>query len=154
MNQFSSTDAKQRFGQLIKASAYAPVAVEKHGKVQAIVVSPEFFDRAEKNNTEGSARQLARVKQAMIEKDRLIRHQKIAFDLATSAPDKRNSMIKEARAMVQRWRVERLCSSDYIERWEKILKMKPQAMAATMVSDADGWGPSLRQNSPWVGLHA
>ena len=31
--------------------------------------------------------------------------------------------------------------------------MKPQEMAAMMVSDADGWEECLRQNSPWVGVH-
>ena len=31
--------------------------------------------------------------------------------------------------------------------------MKPQEMAAMMVSDADEWEESLRQHSPWVGVH-
>ncbi|ABE47175.1 type II toxin-antitoxin system Phd/YefM family antitoxin [Polaromonas sp. JS666] len=154
MEQFSSTDAKQRFGQLLKASASAPVAIEKHGRVAAYLTSPEFFERVQKNDPGNSARQLARVKQAVIEKDRLIRHQRIAFDLVTLAPDKRDWLIKDARAMVDRWRAERLCSADYIQKWEQILKMNPQEMAATIVSDVGGWGASLRQNSPWVGVHA
>lgn len=154
MQQFSSTDAKQRFGQLLKASASGPVAIEKHGKVQAYLASPEFFERAQKNDPENSARKLARANQALIEKDRLIRHQRIAFDLATSPPGKRGLLIKNALAVVKRWRLERLCSIDYIQKWEHILKMPPQEMATTMVSDIDGWGPSLRQNSPWVGVHA
>lgn len=28
--------------------------------------------------------------------------------------------------------------------------MEPSQMATTMVSAVDGWGPALRQNSPWV----
>jgi len=154
MEQFSSTDAKQRFGQLLKASGAAPVAIEKHGKVQAIMASPEFFARVQRNDQGVSARQLARAQQALIEKDRLIRHQRIAFDLATLPAAKRDPLIKAARLMVERWRDERLCSSDYINKWEQILSMPPREMAAAMVSDVEGWGASLRQNSPWVGLHA
>lgn len=101
-----------------------------------------------------SARQLARERHAILEKDRLIRHQRIASDLITLAPDRRDRLIKDARAVVSRWRAERLCSIDYIQRWEHILEMAPEEMALAIVSEADGWGPALRQNSPWVGVHA
>lgn len=101
-----------------------------------------------------SARQLARERHAILEKDRLIRHQRIALDLTTLAPDRRDRLIKDARAVVSRWRAERLCSIDYIQRWEHILEMAPEEMALAIVSEADEWGPALRQNSPWVGVHA
>jgi len=39
-----ATSAKNRFGQLLEASARAPVAVERHGRVVAWVVSPEVFE--------------------------------------------------------------------------------------------------------------
>ncbi len=154
MALFSSSDAKQKFGQLLKQAASGPVAIEKHGKVAAYMMSPEFFATVRNNEAEKSVRQLARANQAMIEQRRLIRHHQIAFDLATMDNNKRAQMIKEARAVVDRWRAEHLCSADYIQRWEEILSMQPNQMAAAMVSDADGWGPSLRQNSPWVGVHA
>jgi uncharacterized membrane protein len=151
MRLFPSTDAKQGFCQLLSAAGKEPVGIEKHGKVQAILASPEFFEPAQGADPVNAARQLARAKQAVIEKDRLIRHQRIAFDIATLAPRQRDRMIKDAQEMVERWRAERLCSADYIERWESILNMKPLEMAAAMVSDVDGWGTALRQNSPWVG---
>jgi PHD/YefM family antitoxin component YafN of YafNO toxin-antitoxin module len=102
MQQFSSTQAKQNFGQLMKASALAPVAIERHGKVQAILMSPAFHSAARATQDPLAERRLARLQQAGVEKDRLIRHQRIALDLLTLAPAERE----------------------------------------------------LRQNSPWVGLHA
>lgn len=154
MEQFPSSIAKQQFGQLIKAAGIAPVAIEKHGKVVAYVVSPERFNQAQPDDPQRSARQLARANQAMVEKDRLNRHHRIALDLVTLPASQRDQLIQNARAVVDRWKKERLCSTDYIRKWEQILSLDPVAMASTMVSDADGWGPSLRQNSPWVGVHA
>ncbi len=157
MEQFSSTQAKQNFGQLLKAAVQAPVAIERHGKVQAMVGAPEFFLPAaatRKAQETSAARQFARLQQAVIEKDRLIRHQRIALDLTTLPAQARKAMIERALAVVERWRAQQLCSSDYIDRWSAILRLPPKKMSSTMVSDADGWGTALRQNSPWVGVHA
>lgn len=154
MEQIAASIAKQRFGHVIKTAESAPVAIEKHGKVVAYVISPARFNQAQTHESQSSARQLARANQAMVEKDRLNRHHRIAFDLVTMPAAERDRLIKNARAMVNRWRNEHLCSADYIQKWEQILKLKPVEMANIMVSDVDGWGPSLRQNSPWVGVHA
>lgn len=102
-------------------------------------------------NSEDLARQLTRANQALIEKDRLIKHHQIALDLVTALPNHRDQMIGGARAAVARWDSKRLCSREHIERWNEILDMEPKKMAITMVSAIDGWGPSLRQNSPWIG---
>lgn len=101
-----------------------------------------------------SARKLARLRQSIAEKNRFIRHQKVAFELATLPADQCQNLVNDAKAIVLRWRAEHLCSSDYIEMWERILFMNPVEMAETMISDMDGWGSALRQNSPWIGLHA
>jgi hypothetical protein len=159
MQQFSSTQAKQNFGQLLKSAALAPVAIERHGKVQALVGAPEFFLSPSTTPTsasreEATARRLARLGQLVIEKDRLIRHQRIALDLVTLPAPARRAMIERALVVVERWRKEQLCSRDYIDRWAAILRLPPQEMASAMASDADGWGTALRQNSPWVGVHA
>lgn len=124
-----------------------------HGAEEFILL-PESSELMRRDDLGQAARQLARERHALLEKDRLIRHQRIALDLTTLAPDQRDRLIKDARAMVSRWRVERLCSADYIQRWEQILGMEPEEMALAIVSEADGWGPALRQNSPWVGVHA
>lgn len=102
-------------------------------------------------NSEDLARQLARANQALIEKERLIRHHQIALDLVTSTPGHRDQLISSARATLARWRSKRLCSRDHIERWNEILNMEANKMATIMVSAIDGRGPALRQNSPWVG---
>jgi hypothetical protein len=38
-----ATSAKNRFGQLLEASAHAPVAIERHGRIVAYVVAPKDF---------------------------------------------------------------------------------------------------------------
>ena len=43
MTRFDATAAKNRFGQLLEASARAPVAIERHGRVVAYVVAPGDF---------------------------------------------------------------------------------------------------------------
>lgn len=155
MEQFSATRAKQSFGELLKSAALSPVAIERHGKVEAVVGAPEFFRADGSANAEAqSARQLARLQQTLVEKDRLIRHQRIAFDLVTLPAVQRRQMIEQAKAVVARWEREGLCSRDYIERWSGMLALPVQELARTMVSDAEGWGTALRQNSPWVGVHA
>ncbi|MCY1539625.1 hypothetical protein D9M68_752210 [compost metagenome] len=98
-------------------------------------------------------RRLARLQQAGIEKDRLIRHHRIALDLLTVEPAQREGLIQRARDTVDRWRREQLSSRDYVDRWAALLALPVQELAKEMVADADGWGTALRQNSPWVGLH-
>lgn len=46
MEQFASTSARQSFGKLLKAAGNGPVAIEKHGKVQAFIMAPEFLEPA------------------------------------------------------------------------------------------------------------
>lgn len=154
MLQFSSTQAKQCFGQLLQASVSGPVAIEKHGKVKAILASPERFAQAQQQGVQQESRLVARMRQAAVEKDRLIRHHRIALDLALFPADRARALVQQARGMVEKWRDGHLCSSDYIERWEQVLNLAPKKMAEVIVSDMDGWGTAMRQNSPWVGVHA
>ena len=84
MKQISSTRAKQNFGELLSAATLGPVAIEKHGKVQAIVAPPQFFTAAQTSADGIEARRLARLGQTVIDKNRFIRHQRIALDLVTA----------------------------------------------------------------------
>lgn len=154
MQQISSTQAKQSFGRLLEAAALEPVAIERHGRVQAVLGAPRFFSVARSGEQAVEARQLARLQQALVEKDRLIRHQHIALDLVTAPAARRRAMVEQAVAVVDLWAQRQLCSQDYIDRWSTMLALPPADMAMAMVSDMDGWGTALRQNSPWVGLHA
>ena len=99
-----------------------------------------------------AVRRLARRAQDLVEHNRLTRHQRIALRLTSLTASDAEQMIAEAKMVVQRWRQEKLCSMDYIERWSAMLSLSPADLAEAMVSDAEGWGIALRQNSPWVGL--
>ena len=55
---FDATTAKNRFGQLLEAAAQAPVAIERHGRVVAYVVSPEQFTAARRSLAEQLAGRL------------------------------------------------------------------------------------------------
>jgi hypothetical protein len=152
VQQFTSTQAKQHFGELMKAAELGPVAVERHHKVQVIVVKPDQFAASTPAASLQAERKLARLNQALVERDRLIRHQQIAIDLLTLPAAESRQLIKQAKAMVARWREAQLCSADYIERWSGLLALPLKELASAMVGDLDGWGSALRQNSPWVGV--
>ena len=47
MQQFSARDAKARFGALLDTARREPVAIEKHGRAVAVVISKEEFDDIE-----------------------------------------------------------------------------------------------------------
>jgi len=156
MQQFTSTQAKQNFGQLLAAGALAPVAIERHGRVQAVLAAPHLWPDAQATAQTDvlQQRQLARLNQTVLEKDRLIRHQRIALVLALASEPVRQRMLADAQAVVARWQHEQLCSADYIERWSTILNMPMADMVEAMTGQNDPWGPALRQNSPWVGVAA
>lgn len=152
MQQISATEAKQAFGHLLDATARGPVAIEKHGKVKAIVASPEFFAQTNTQQTQLAERKMARLAQAMREQERLIQHQQTAVVLATLPPAESKELVEKAQAAVAKWQADRLCSRDYIQQWQKLLNLPVPELAKAMVSDLDGWGPALRQNSPWIGI--
>lgn len=150
MQQMSSTQAKQSFGELLEAAERGPVAIEKHHKIKAIVASPAYFENARRDAGELADRRAARVQQGALEKDRLIKHQRIAIDLLTLPAAERAAVIDSALDTVHRWRTEGLCSQDYIEKWQALLQLAVPELARAMTSDLDGWGVALRQNSPWA----
>ena len=149
MQYISATRAKQAFGDLLKASAKGPVAIERHGKIQAVLYAPDALALPTDASDAHQERLLARAQQKLIDKDRLIRHQRIALKLLMEPPNTGQAMIANARSVVQAWRVRRLCTMDFIERWSAMLDLPIQALALEMSSEKDPWGPALRQNSPW-----
>ena len=152
MQQISATEAKQTFGTLLDAATNAPVAIERHGKIKAIVASPAFFATASAQQGQLVERKMARLAQAIREKERLIKHQQVAVNLLTLPPRQGKALVKKALDIVAQWQSDRLCSLDYIEKWQALLHLPLPELAKAMVSDPDGWGPALRQNSPWPGI--
>lgn len=154
MRQFTSTEAKQHFGELLKAAEQGPVAVERHRKVQAIVLTPGHYAAMQARPDRQAERRVARLQQAVAEHERLIRHQRIAIDLLTLPHTDCAQLIAKARATVAFWQADGLCSSDYTQRWTDILSQPVRDVARLIVADLEGWGPALRRNSPWIGDHA
>ncbi len=149
MQQMTASHAKQNFGELLDALARGPVAIERHKKVKAIVCAPEAFQAATGDAALLAERRAARAAQRLVEKDRLIRHQKLAIDLLVMPGDQRDALIERARGEVARWRRERLCSADYADRWDDLLHRPVKELAQAMASESLDWGTALRQNSPW-----
>ena len=153
MQLMTASRAKQNFGELLEAVARGPVAIERHKSIKAIVCSPGTFRAAaEGHSSPGQAledRRAARAAQQLVEKNRLIKHQKLAIDLLLMPETKRQELIALARAEVLRWRRDRLCSTDYADRWDDLLGRSIGDMAQTMCSETFEWGAALRQNSPW-----
>ena len=149
MQQVTSSHAKQNFGELLESLAQGPVAIERHKKIKAIVCSPEAFREQSSAERVLVERRAARADQLLIEKDRLIKHQKLAIDLLLMSKAKRAELIRRARAEIARWRRDRLCSPDYADRWDDLLDRPVEELARAMGSDSLEWGPALRQNSPW-----
>ena len=150
MRPMSSTHAKQNFGELLEEVARGPVAIERHGKIKAIVCSPEAFQ--DRSGQEGrlAERRAARADQALRDRDRQIKHQQLAIDLLLMPGAQSEALIAQARREVERWRRDRLCSLDYVERWEQLLGLPLPELARAMGSDALDGGTALRQNSPWL----
>ena len=149
MQRMTSSRAKQNFGGLLDALAKGPVAIERHQKVRAIVCSPESFTQQSDATQALAERRAARATQLLVDKDRLIKHQRLAIDLLVMPKAQRDRLIQRARTEVAKWRSHRLCSSDYADRWDDLLNQPIAALAVAMGSDALEWGPALRQNSPW-----
>lgn len=145
--------AKQNFGELLEAVAKGPVAIERHKSIKAIICSPgTFYATVEGHASPVRAledRRAARAAQQLVEKNRLIKHQKLAIDLLLMPEAKRQKLTARAHAEVLRWRRDRLCSTDYADLWDELLDRPIGDLTETMCSETHAWGAALRQNSPW-----
>ena len=153
MQHMTASHAKQNFGELLEAITQGPVAIARHKSIKAIICAPETFH----TTTNGPSfaergledRRAARAAQQLVDKNRLIKHQKLAINLLLMPQAQRDERIAQARAEVMRWRRDRLCSTDYADRWDALLAQPLGEMVQAMCSEALDWGTALRQNSPW-----
>ncbi len=93
----------------------------------------------------------ARAEQQLVEEAQLNRHREAASRLLAADEEALRSLLGSARARVRAWRETEVCSLDYIERWEALLELPIERLAAEMVGDCNGWGRALRQCSPFAG---
>lgn len=146
MNTVAASHVKQNFGEVLALAARGPVGVERHRKLVAAIVPPDWLAR------QGALdeRRAARAAQRQVELGRLVAHQRAGIDLLCASPAQQRKRIAQARAEVDRWEAGRLCSADYISRWRAWLALPVPELVQRMCSDAQGWGPAMRQNSPFA----
>ena len=145
MDKVTASAAKQNFGHLLERAATVPVGIERHGKLVAALVPPQWLAQAPLMDE----RRRAREDQQRVELGRLMAHQRIGIDLLGHKARKKQLM-DGAQREVQRWSEQGLCSADYIDRWNAWLALPAIDLVERMCSDADGWGRAMRQNSPFA----
>ncbi len=150
MDKVTASEAKQAFGNVLARAAVAPVAIEKHGKVVAAMVSPVWLERSQ----QWDERTHARREQKAVEQRRLMAHQRVAIALLSLPEPGRRRLLQAARREVRRWQEGQLCSRDYIDRWNEWLALPKAQLVERMCSDAGGWGQAMRQNSPFAIVQA
>lgn len=145
MNSVSASKVKQNFGEILALAAISPQGIERHGKLVAALVSPDWLAR----QSSLDKRRAARAAQLLVEKHRLMAHQALGIALLCSTASWQRSQLQAAHREVDRWQADQLCSADYISRWREWLALPPKQLVQRMCSDAAGWGSAMRQNSPF-----
>lgn len=65
-------------------------------------------------------------------------------------PRRVQEVVVSAMNQLRLWRIGSLCSRDYIDAWESLLKQPEKA--ASMLEDPSPYAMQLRQNSPFVSI--
>lgn len=146
MDTVAASHVKQNFGAVLARAAHGPVGVERHRKLVAAIVPPQWLSQ----RPQIDERQAARVAQQQIELHRLVAHQRLGIELLCAQPAQQRKWIEAALREVDRWEERQLCSADYIERWRAWLALPAKELVQRMCSDAQGWGRAMRQNSPFT----
>lgn len=92
---------------------------------------------------------LAREQERARRLDRRRRHAVLAARLLVTRRPKAAALVRHARAGVDRWERERLCSQHYISRWRAMLAGPVEKVARSLLEPGD-WTDALFQNSPWA----
>jgi transcriptional regulator with XRE-family HTH domain len=92
---------------------------------------------------------LAREQERARRLDRRRRHAVLACRLLSARSEESAAMVRRARACVDRWERERLCSRHYIARWRAALVGPADRVARAMLENGP-WTDALFQNSPWA----
>jgi transcriptional regulator with XRE-family HTH domain len=90
---------------------------------------------------------LAREQERVRRLERRVAHAALAARLLADQRAAR-PLIEQARAVVDRWEREHLCSRHYIERWRRRLSGSVDRVAGALVRN-DDWQDALFQNTPW-----
>ncbi|NQW94571.1 MAG: type II toxin-antitoxin system Phd/YefM family antitoxin [Polaromonas sp.] len=146
MNIVAASRVKQNFGEILALAASAPQGIERHGKLVAALVSPDWLAR----QSSLDERRVARAALHQVEKQRLMAHQALGIALLCATAAEQRSQLAAAAREVDRWHHGQLCSADYIARWRDWLALPLKQLVQRMCSDAAGWGNAMRQNTPFA----
>ena len=81
--------------------------------------------------------------------DRCRGHAALAAGLLSARRPSAIALIARARAVVDRWERERLCSSHYVSRWRSMLAGPVDRVARSLLEPGE-WRDALFQNTPWA----
>ena len=137
MDMVAASHVKQNFGEVLARAAQGPVGVERHRKLVAAIVPPQWLLQHQGVDE----RQAARAAQQQVELRRLLAHQQLGIALLCEAPQQQRKRIEAALREVERWEERQLCSADYIQRWRAWLAPSRQGTGATHVFGCRGLGP-------------
>jgi transcriptional regulator with XRE-family HTH domain len=93
-------------------------------------------------------RQLARERERTRRAERWRDHAVLAARLLAAPRSEARQLIAGARAVVDRWERDRLCSRHYISRWRALLAGPVERVAQALIEPSD-WTDALFQNTPW-----
>jgi transcriptional regulator with XRE-family HTH domain len=94
-------------------------------------------------------RLLAREREQARRIGRRLAHAKVAARLLAARGAEARALIAAARAAVDRWERERLCSHHYVSRWRTMLAGPVEHVAHGLLEPGE-WTDALFQNSPWA----
>jgi transcriptional regulator with XRE-family HTH domain len=91
---------------------------------------------------------LARERERSRRLDLRRRHAALAARLLAARRPKATALVATARAVVDRWEREGLCSRHYVSRWRAILALPVDGLALALLEPGP-WRDALFQNTPW-----
>jgi transcriptional regulator with XRE-family HTH domain len=81
--------------------------------------------------------------------ERRLDHALLAARLLAASGREARELVTRARAAVDRWERERLCSRHYVSRWRRMLAGPVASVAQALVARSE-WTDALFQSSPWA----
>jgi transcriptional regulator with XRE-family HTH domain len=93
-------------------------------------------------------RALAREKETVRRLERRLAHAGLAARLLAARPAEARALVARARAVVDRWERDRLCSRHYTSRWKRLLAGPRERVARSLLEPGD-WRDALFQTTPW-----
>jgi transcriptional regulator with XRE-family HTH domain len=94
-------------------------------------------------------RLLARERERTRRLDRRLAHAALAARLLGARRREARTLVATARAAVDRWERERLCSRHYVSRWRALLAGPVERVARALLEPGE-WQDALFQNTPWA----